>query len=310
MLTNHGNIDLQTLPTPDNVKPLYVSPQGAMYVSEASVAAATEEVRKLFLSLGWEPYGGAPECLDFRKNAVLLTARISSAPAQEGKTVIDYHTVLLAHDFPLPPDAVGIQYSNTPAQVLFDVKVSQEELAKFYRETLTKSGWKATTDNLVTVDRKQLQIFRNEQKDLMELEMTTVDDLTRAELHFQSAAEVEAEEKAFQAEKAKRLAEANKPKPTFKFSLPADAKNVEAEKTRVKFNLPVGTALATTEALKKQFEADGWKAEIAKLEAMFGVLELKKGEQTLTLNFLETGILAPEVTISSFGVDLEVAAIK
>jgi hypothetical protein len=259
------------------------------------------------LAAGWEPYGVVADVYDFKKNAVKLSARISAAPAQGGKTMLDYSTLLLSADIPLPPGAVSVQYSDTPTQVGFDLDGKYDVVEKFYREKLAKQGWEPTTDKTVKIDWKDFLIFRNPEKDLLEMQLTTVDDKTRAMVRFQTAAEVAEMDKAVKAEaeriKAER-AKAEGPKPKLALKLPAGAANVEADAAKIEFTLPIGKARAAVEALVKRLAKAGWKEEDGLYEPMVGNVTLNKGEQSLTITYVESGVLKPEVTISARGVEL------
>src|SRR5262249_53514111 len=89
-ITNHGNVDTKKLPVPSGANPFYDSRVSTAYLTEVPVEKTADAVRKLLEDLGWEPYGTAGNSLNFKQNAVMLTATVSSAPAQGGKTVIDY----------------------------------------------------------------------------------------------------------------------------------------------------------------------------------------------------------------------------
>lgn len=102
-LNNRGNIDLAKLPLPPGATPLYVGPASAMFVTAASPAETTEVCRKLLQAQGWQPYGTAGDSLQLKQNAIRLNAMISAAPAQAGKTVIQYSSEMLSADLPAPP---------------------------------------------------------------------------------------------------------------------------------------------------------------------------------------------------------------
>lgn len=53
-----------------------------MYSAEAAVPATTDACRNVFLAKGWVPYGVAGDSAFFKQNAILVTATVSSAPAQ------------------------------------------------------------------------------------------------------------------------------------------------------------------------------------------------------------------------------------
>lgn len=304
--SQHGNVDAQTLPRPPEVKPMYESPLTSMYVTEASVEATAQATRELFLAAGWEPYGTAGNTLSFKRNAIEASATVQSAPAQGGKTVIQFGTQLLSHDLPAPPDAEKVQYSDSPAQLSLDWNKDIGTTADYYRKALGERGWKATTDNPIEIDWKRMLIFRNEAKDMLELEMSTVEEKTRIMLKYSTAAEVAEEERRFKEEIARREMEKNKPKPKLAIKLPAGAGNLEQEASRIEFTVKKGTAQAAVEAIRQTLVDSGWKEERATLKPMFGDVSLEKESLSVSLGYIETGVLPPEITISGFGVDLEI----
>ena len=86
-LLNQGNVKPGKLPVPPNAKPVYVGDSTAMYETQAAVPATVDACRNLFVAQGWVPYGDAGDSAMFKQNANLVTATVSSAPAQGGKTV-------------------------------------------------------------------------------------------------------------------------------------------------------------------------------------------------------------------------------
>ena len=92
----------------------------------------------------------------------------------------------------------------------------------------------------------------------------------------------------------------------FVIALPAGAENVEASASEIKFVAPAGKAKDAVQALRKQFVDAGFKELDASLDALAGAITLKQGEYTVGITYLDTGVLPPEVTITSFGADLEV----
>src|SRR5262249_9184924 len=103
-LMNLGNVKASKLPIPPGAKPVYLGDSTAMYVTEAAVPATVDACRNVFVAQGWVPYGNAPDTAVFKQNAILATAYISSAPAQGGKTSIQYSTQLISADIPAPAE--------------------------------------------------------------------------------------------------------------------------------------------------------------------------------------------------------------
>ncbi|HTN76908.1 MAG TPA: hypothetical protein VL096_16735, partial [Pirellulaceae bacterium] len=297
------------LPVPPGAKVMYQLPTGTAYVTEQPVEATATAMRKLLTEQGWEPYGQHGDSLVFKQNAVELSARVLSAPGQGGKTVIDFSVQQLSVDLPAPPDAVNVQYSEPPTQLSLDVASDQDAVIKYYVERLAKLGWKPTTEKPFKVDFRNEMIFRNGEKDLLELAMHDFEGKTRVHLEYQTAefvAEMDRRNKAAALaaiEKKKR--EENAPLPKVAIKLPAGAKQLSNEKGGLEFTVEVGQAKATVEAIQKQLVANGWEAESSELEAMFGNVMLKKGDQSLTLIYVETGVLAPEITVRALGMEIE-----
>lgn len=321
-LHNHSKVDLKSLPAPKGAKPFYSVPAAEAYLTPQSRDATASEVAKSLAALGWEPYGTAGEQLFFRQNAVRLSANVAAAPAQNNQTAITYSTEQLSAEIPAPAKTVQLQYSDLTKHLMFDydaepVDEAFTSMPKFYRETLGKTGWKPTTEKSIVTDGRHMVIYRNPAKEMLTLEMFEFEGRLRVQLKHQSAAEVAALDAEYAAaiEKKKKDDEAKKSKPkpeTGKLSLtlPVDAKEVEVEKAEIKFTLGAGKAKPFVESLRKKLKDEGWKEQTATLDAMFGVMLLKRGDQDLTMMYVETGVLPAEVTITASGVELEQAKAK
>ena len=82
------------------------------------------------------------------------------------------------------------QYNDLTTELMFDTKATQDQVVDFYRQTLGKASWKATTDRTVEIDGKQVMIFRDSAQDLLTLEMCEVEGQTRVRVKHHSAAEI------------------------------------------------------------------------------------------------------------------------
>ena len=321
MLQNLGNVKPGQLPVPPGTKKVYVGDSTAMYATEAAVPATAEACRNLLVAQGWVPYGSAGDTVEYKQNAILVTATVSVAPAQDGKTMIQYSTQLISSDIPPPPNVEELRYVDTPPELTFDTAASQDAVVDFYRKTLAATGWQSTLDHTVPIDDLPTMIFRNPGKDMLTLSMAAG---PRGKLHasvrFQSAAEIAeldrkikemapalraaAQEK--EAKEAARLAEANKPPPKVSVTLPADAKDVDQTKDRIKFTVGKGKAQAAAEALRAQFREAGYKEDFATVTQMTGALSFSKEKQSLTLTYTDTGMSPPEINLSAIFAELEV----
>jgi hypothetical protein len=320
MLQHHGNIKPGQLPVPPGAKPVYVGDSAAMYATEAAVPPTAEACRNLLLAHGWVPYGGAGDSAEFKQNAIVVTATVSVAPAQGGKSMIQYSTQLISADIPAPPNVEDLRYVDEPPELTFDTAPDQTAVVDFYRKNLAAAGWQSTLDHTVPIDDLPTMIFRNPGKDMLTLKMSAA---SRGRLHvsvrFQSAAEIAELDRmikeqlpalraAAEEEKAKeaaRLAEANKPPPKVAVTLPPDAKDVKQTKETIKFTVSKGKAKAAAEALRAQFREAGWKEDFASMAGMTGAVSFSKEKQSLTLSYSDTGVLPSEVSLSAMFAELE-----
>src|SRR6266496_932945 len=320
-LQNQGNVKPGKLPVPPNAKPVYVGDSTAMYSTEATVAATADACRNLFVAQGWVPYGDAGDSAMFKQNANLVTATVSSAPAQGGKTMIQYSNQLISADIPAPPNVEDLRYVDEPPELTFRTAENQQDaIVDFYRKTLAATGWKSTLDHMVAVDDKPTMIFRNPAKDMLTL---SIPGVLRGKLlfsvRFQSAAEIAERDRrikeqapklraAAEAEAAKEaaeLAERNRV-PKVAVTLPADAKDVKQTKDQIKFTVGKGKAKAAVESFRTQFREAGWKENFASVTGMSGAVSFSKGDgQSVSLTYTDTGFLPTEVSLSAMRAELE-----
>ena len=324
-LQNLGNVKPGKLPVPPGTKAVYVGDPTAMYETQAAVPATADAIRKLFVAQGWVPYGTAGDTEVFKKNAILATSTVSSAPAQGGKTMIQYSNQLISSDIPAPQGVDDLRYVDEPPELTF-ATTNQAAVVDFYRKTLAAAGWKSTMDKMVDVDEKPTMIFRNPAKEMITLAVPY--DYGSGKLgvsvRFQSATELaerdrkmkemaprlraEAEAKAAkEAKEAAELAEKNKP-PKVAVTLPAGAKDVKQTNDSIKFTLGKGKAKAAIESLRGQFRDAGWKEEHASMAAMAGTLSFsKEGGGSVTVTYSDTGFMPTEISLSAFRAELEAA---
>jgi hypothetical protein len=315
------------LPVPPGAKPVYVGDSTAMYETAAAVAATADAIRSLFVAQGWVPYGNDGDTAVFKQNANLATVTVSSAPAQGGKTMIQYSNQLISSDIPAPPNVEDLRYVDEPPELTF-ATTNQDAIVDFYRKTLATAGWKSTMDKMVDVDEKPTMIFRNPAKDMLTLAASGV---LRGKLlfsvRFQSAAEIAerdrkrkeaapklraaAEAKAAkEAKEAAELAERNKV-PKVAVTLPADAKVVKQTTDSIKFTVGKGKAKAAVESFRTQFREAGWKEDVASMAAMAGTLLFsKENGQRVNITYSDTGFMPTEVSVSAMRAELEATESK
>src|SRR5207244_2148168 len=256
---------------------VYFGDPTAMYETAAAIPATVDSCRNLFVAQGWVPYGDAGDSAMFKQNANLVTATVSSAPAQGGKTMIQYSNQLISADIPAPPNVEDLRYVDEPPELTF-ATTNQDAIVDFYRKTLAAAGWKSTMDHMVDVDEKPTMIFRNPAKDMLTLAATgALSGKLLFSVRFQSAAEIAERDRkikeaapklraaaeaeaAKEAKEAAELAERNKV-PKVAVTLSTDAKVVKQTKDSIKFTVGKGRAKAAVESLRKQFRDAGWREE-------------------------------------------------
>lgn len=320
MLHNHGNINLAKLPLPAGTKPVYVGPLSAMHVTEAPVAETTEAVRKLLIDAGWEPHGNEGDSWHYKQGLNRISAMISAAPAQGGKTMINYSSELMTGDLPAPPDAQEVRYRDSRQELTFQTVADRDAILAYYKERLAKTGWKPNRDEPYRIDDYDEMVFRTAGGDVIFLKVKPEYQGKRnVSLGFLSAEDVaEMDKKAdeegkkyrekAEAEKAKLKAEAGKPAPSnpkFTVTMPAGASGVEQTKSGLKFTVGNGKAKSVAETWRKQFADSGWKEEVASLDAMAGMISFTKDSGSLTVTYTDTGFVPAEVNISGSGVELD-----
>lgn len=303
-LSNHGNIALADLPAPEGSKTFFSGPSSVMYLSEAKPEEAAAQIREALLAKGWEPYGEAGDVDYYKQNAIRIQANVMVAPAQGNKTMITYGSDLLVFDIPVPPDSENVQYSDLPAQIFFDFPGTYEELQAYFVAELGKRGWKMTTEKPVKIDWKDFIIFRNDAKDMVDVQMTTFEGKTRVLAKFKTAREMEEEEKRFKELQRKKKEEMNKPLPKLSIPLPEGASDLEETPTSITMKVKIGTAQAKTEKLRDHLLKAGWKEENANLEKVFGDMSLSNGDQRISLTYTDPGIIPAEIRIRSYFVEL------
>ena len=320
-LQNLGNVKPGKLPVPPNTKPVYVGEPTAMYSTDAAVPATADAIRNLFVAQGWTPYGKAGDSDFFKQNAILATSTVSSAPAQGGKTMIQYSNQLISSDIPAPPNVEDLRYVDEPPELTF-ATTNQDAIVDFYRKTSGAAGWKSTMDKMVDVDEKPTMIFRNPAKEMLTLATTGVlGGKLLVSVRFQSAAEIaeldrrikeeapklRAAAEAKAAKEAAELAERNKV-PKVAVTLPADAKDVKQTKDSIKFAVGKGKAKAAVEFFRKQFRDAGWKENFASMVGMSGAASFSKEDgQSVTVTYTDTPISPTEVSLSAMRGELEAA---
>ncbi len=164
-LQTFPNIDARNLPCPDGCEQLYASQSSTMLVSEAPVKEVAAAIRELVADEGWIEHNflqsSTPEMavINFVKNGIDLLAYVSVAPAQDGKTTVQYAFTIMAHDVPIPPGATDVKLTSSTPELQCLAPQNIESTAKFYRDAYTDVGYEFV-DNLSRAgDEKSTLVF-------------------------------------------------------------------------------------------------------------------------------------------------------
>jgi hypothetical protein len=283
------------------------------YVTALSVEEANKECKKLLKEKGWELFGDTTVSFFVKQNAVVVQVMISEAPALGNKTMIQMTSEQISADLPAPPYTGFLQYSDSTGGMLFDSDKSQDELIKFFKDALGKSGWKATTDNVVKIDFRDHLIFRNPAKEYLELQFYEVEGKTRTDLKYMNAeqfADLEKREKAaMEAKKNQNKAEMDRKNNPAKveIAVPAKASVQSSTKTEVALSVPSGSAKSIVADWLKTYDSDGWKIERTINEKEVGEITLSKDKLQLGVSYVDPGFIDGTITIrAGAGTQLDV----
>lgn len=198
-LINYGNVDTATLPVPEGATKFYAASGSSSYLTEAKLADTVEACRKLLVAAGWVPYGDGGKAdnyrmLDFKRNAIHLSASLTIAPAQNNKTSITYSTQVLSADLPVPPGAPDARYNDGDTTMRFDWPSEDgKPVTDFYKTELTKLGWKPTSEKPITDSSKKtaFQIYRNAAGDMISVDLEQFSGIERVKVQHFTKVEVD-----------------------------------------------------------------------------------------------------------------------
>ncbi len=172
-LTNHGNIDLRALPQMADAEDVYYFPSSLGYFSPTDVTTVADFTRRELAAQGWHEYtrphtamADDPERQSFTliQNGLELSVSVGVAPAQGGKTGVQYSVSLLPLDLPVPDDAAGLELEKMPLNLSLSYTTSAdfETLFDYYSQEMTALGWVVIDSiGMMTPERATL-FFGNE----------------------------------------------------------------------------------------------------------------------------------------------------
>jgi len=195
-IVNHGNVDLEKLPIPNDSTVMYSFPNSISYKSDLPPEDLQRSYREQWLAAGWELFGETTVSFFVKRQAVIVQVMIQAGPAATGgKTMVQLTSELMSADLPVPPYSGTCQYSDANGSLLFDSNLSQDELVAFFKQTLGERDWKATTELPIKINFRHHLIFRNPNQEYLELQFQNVEGKVRTDLRYQNARQFAEREK-------------------------------------------------------------------------------------------------------------------
>jgi hypothetical protein len=153
---HHGNVDPATLPQTGDAEGVIAMPNTLIYFSPTPVSDVAEFTRKELAAQGWQEYtrpntasanNPDSQTLTFVQNGLELGAYITAAPAQDGKTSVQYSLTLLPLDLPTPAEATALQLDTSQPYLSFRTPAKPAEVVEFYRQAMADLGWVEVADS-------------------------------------------------------------------------------------------------------------------------------------------------------------------
>jgi hypothetical protein len=308
---NHlGNVDFAKLPLPTGAKILYSMPSMILFETDRPPAETKEAIQSALADKDWEPFGDTTASFFLRKNAVRLQVMANPSPTDPKKSMVQISGELMAADFPSLTEVENLQYSSVPTQLSFDCPMGKPESIQMLGDKLKAMGWKPTTEQPIKIDFRDNWIFRNDSKDLTELEISEVEGKTRIRWVYQTAAQADAVNQKVEAKVAEKVAEKKaKQDAEMKRKAKANATAIvieplasltveKASEKEIVFTSKSGAARKPLQDWLKKRQADAWELETLVDAKEAGEWKLKKGDIELQISLLDPGFIPGTVTIA------------
>ena len=329
-LINHGNIDLRALPkmADADATTLYYSPSSLNYFSPTDVAGVADFTRRELAAQGWREYtrpntamadDPEREQLTLIQNGLELSVSIGVAPAQEGKTGVQYSITLLPLDLPMPADVADLEFDKTTFYLSYTTPADFETLFDFYRQAMTNLGWVVIDSiGMMTPERATL-FFGNENVppftlvlDLIPsggqtsatLRNYEVDEITELSTPPEtSSLTEEVEETPTETEGPQMVGNAGEEIPDF--LIPADAQDVvyDADFGDITYTSPSDVE-TVVEFYRRSLLAEGWQEDedVAEVDEDFAFIGFDQDEDSIFVD------ITPSTDITEVTIDVSFAS--
>lgn len=296
-LLHHGNVDLSALPQMADAETGFAAPNTLIYFSPSSVADVARFTRNELAAQGWyeysQPNSVAADSADmqirsFIQNGLELTAFVTTAPAQDNKTSVQYSVVLLPLDAPIAAGADQIQFDKTEPYLEYTSSDSPDSLAGFYRQAMAAFGWTELPDATVSAEQAMVA-FANEPEELaLQFEATSSSGQTRVTLSAFGSSSMADESTETETETIFEADVSGQAMPDL--PIPADAQNLlyEPDAAQITFGSPSRVA-DLIEFYRQALPAQGWQEDedFAVVTDTFSSIDFSQGEDTITLTLFD-----------------------
>lgn len=191
-MLHHGNINPSTLPQTTDAEIGFAAPNMLMFFSPAPVADVARFVRTELAARGWREYvrpnttsadDPNSQTRTFIQNGLELTAYISTAPAQDNKTAVQYTVLVLPLDMPLEANADAVEFDSSQPYLNYQTSTAPPAIAEFYRQQLAALGWEEMPDSAMeTPEQTTLYFADNAGEMVLQLLIVPDNNLTRVTL--------------------------------------------------------------------------------------------------------------------------------
>ncbi|MEW5958215.1 MAG: hypothetical protein AB1801_10855 [Chloroflexota bacterium] len=298
-LMQHGNVNLADLPQMADAEAGFAAPNTLIYFSPGSVGDVARFIRSELAALGWHEYSrpnsvsvdsADSQTRAFIQNGVELTAFISVAPAQDGKTSVQYSSSLLPLDLPIADPADNLEFDKAQLYLSYKTPAGLESLVEFYRQAWVELGWTELPDAAVIDTDEAALVFTNEREQLaLALNVTQANGQSTVTLQAPDAA-VLADSPAPTATETETEAESMPVVDLPDFPIPDKAQEIayDPDTAELSFTSPSDVNMVV-EFYRQALSQQGWQEDkdFAVVTDTFASVDFSQGDDRLTLTLFD-----------------------
>ena len=296
-LQNNGNIDLAALPQAADAEEGFSAPNTLIYFSPSAVTDVATFTRQELAAQGWHIYtrpntatadNSDSQSLAFIQNGLELSAFISTAPAQDNKTSVQYAVRLLPLDLPVDDQAVALEFDEHEPFLSYQTSTSRDALTDFYQKQMAAAGWMELPDLTATGEEQVNLAFANDAEQLALLVglAAAPDNQTQVTLRSLSSEDMLADAGDTTADTSGD-ATADSSGDLSSFPLPADAQSVAYDAAEITFSSPSDVE-TVVEFYRDFLSADGWQeqTDFSQVDDTFAFVEFDRAGEVIYVTLI------------------------